>query len=107
MRSRPAPLLAIGIPALLLVIAGAFGQQRAPDIFQGRASQPNVPVNNTDKMIVQSFPPNGVMETAWKIEWDTELRHGLVIKNAWFKRSPTHDWMEVLGDTRVSELFVP
>jgi primary-amine oxidase len=108
MRLRPALFFSFGLLPLLLLIAGAFGQQRSPDAYQGRASQPVQPANNSkDKVLEQSFPPNGVMETAWKVEWDTELRHGLVIKNAWFKRSPTHDWMQVLGDTRVSELFVP
>jgi primary-amine oxidase len=107
MRSRLAVFLALGLPALLLMIAGAVGQQRTPDAYQGRGTQTAPVVNNKDKVIEQTFPPNGVMETAWKIEWDTELRHGLVLKNAWFKRSPKDAWLEVLGDTRVSELFVP
>src|SRR6516165_5806985 len=36
------------------------------------------------QVVEQTFPPNGVMETAWKVEWDTVRGYGLVIKNAWF-----------------------
>jgi primary-amine oxidase len=109
MRSGPYLFLGLGLPAALLLMTGASGQQRPQqEVNQPRPSQQAAPpVNNRDKIIEQSFPPNDVMETAWRVEWDTEIRHGLVIKNAWFKRSPKHPWMEVLGDTRVVELFVP
>ena len=109
MSSRSGLFLGLGVPALLLLIAGAFGQQRTPDAYQDRVNQIVPPALNPNKnhIIEQSFPPNDVMETAWKVEWDTEICHGLVIKNAWFKRSPQHDWMQVLGDSRVSELLVP
>ena len=61
--------------------------------------------------------------TAWKVEWDIEKRPvparlrwtgTLVpenvyfrIKQAWFRPGPTEDWIQVLNDARVSELFVP
>jgi primary-amine oxidase len=107
MRFRPA-LFGFGLPAMLMLIAGAFGQQRPEDIRKEAATQPSQPVAaGKTKTIEQSFPPNGIMETAWKVEWETVRRHGLVIKNAWFKRGPEHDWLQVLGDTRVAELFVP
>ncbi|HYV37071.1 MAG TPA: hypothetical protein VE988_15300 [Gemmataceae bacterium] len=109
MRFRPA-LFGFGVPSLLLVIAIAVGQQptRPPDKIQDRPKDGvQQPVRRGENIVEQIFPPNGIMETAWKVEWDTEIRHGLVIKNAWFKRSPEHDWMQVLGDARVCELFVP
>jgi primary-amine oxidase len=58
-------------------------------------------------VVEQTFPPNGPMETAWKVEWDTVRGYGLFIKNAWFKTGPGKEWLQVLGDARVADLFVP
>jgi primary-amine oxidase len=99
MRMRSALFLTFGLPALVLVIAGASGQQRDP-------KQPVLLAKET-KTIEQAFPSEGPLETAWRVEWDTMAGNGLFIKSAWFKRSPKHDWMQVLGDARVSEIFVP
>ncbi len=64
-------------------------------------------------------------QTAWKIEWDVEkrpvpkhLRTAFTqvkenvyfrIKDAWFRAGPTEkdEWIQVLEDARLSELFVP
>jgi Cu2+-containing amine oxidase len=101
--------VAIGA-AMLALLASAPGQQkddteRRPPIEKSPPAATVVVASS--KVAEQSFPPNGVMETAWKVEWDTAKGHGLIIKSAYFKRSPAHDWMQVLGDARVSELFVP
>jgi primary-amine oxidase len=110
MRFRTALFCGFGLPALFLVIAGAFGQHRPPqESYETRSIQilqPEPPKKN-DKTIEQNFPPNGAMETAWKVEWDTSTGYGLYIKSAWFKRGPQYDWLQVLGDARVSEIFVP
>ena len=34
-------------------------------------------------------------------------RPGLVISGAWFKTGPTADWFQVVGELRLSEIFVP
>jgi primary-amine oxidase len=106
-------LHAVGFPiaaagAGLLLIAGAFGQQLSPDNRPAPAIEKAEAAAEAEPHILQqSFPPNGVMETAWKVEWATQQCNGLLIKNAWYKRSPQHDWLQVLGEARVSELFVP
>ena len=46
-------------------------------------------------------------KTAWKIHWATQSGHGLYIQDAWFKKSPQEPWLQVLGDVRLSEMFVP
>jgi primary-amine oxidase len=109
MRFRSALLLGLGLPALLLVIAGAFGQQRSdpPDGQLTSAVEQGGKGKEQPRIVEQSFPPNGMPETSWKVEWTTQSGYGLIIKNAWFKRSPDHAWMQVLGDARVSEIFVP
>ncbi len=57
--------------------------------------------------IIQEFPTNDVMHTAWKVRWATATGFGLYIQDAWFKRSPKDAWLQVLGDARLSEMFVP
>jgi primary-amine oxidase len=57
--------------------------------------------------VVQTFPSNDVMQTAWKVHWGARRGNGLYIQDAWFKRGPKDDWMQVLGDCRLAEAFVP
>ena len=57
--------------------------------------------------IIQQFPSNDAMKTAWKVQWATATGYGLYIQEAWFKRDPKEPWMQVLGDARLSEMFVP
>ena len=65
-----------------------------------------VPTKPTNE-VVQAFPSNDVMQSAWKVRWATQSGHGLTIQDAWFKRGPQEPWMQVLGDARLAEMFVP
>ena len=74
----------------------------------------DAPAQNRDKKkpklpneIIQTFPTNDLPKTAWKINWATQSGHGLYIQDAWFKKSPKDPWLQVLGDVRLSEMFVP
>ncbi len=69
--------------------------------------------------------PTGTKDwrTAWKVEWQvekrpvperfrwagTQVRENVYfrIKQAWFKPAPSEEWIQVLNDARVSEIFVP
>jgi primary-amine oxidase len=57
--------------------------------------------------VVQEFPSNDVMQTAWKVHWATAKGFGLYLQDAWFKRGPKEPWMQVVGDARLAEMFVP
>ena len=57
--------------------------------------------------LIQTFPTNDVMQTAWKVHWATQRGNGIYLQDAWFKRSPSDPWMQVVGDCRLSEAFVP
>src|SRR5437016_5802235 len=70
------------------------------------------------KEIVLTFPLGAKNDrTAWKIRWAMEpyqierpgekggRRDLFCIKGAWFRAAPTADWLQVLGDARVSETF--
>jgi primary-amine oxidase len=69
--------------------------------------KPKIEQVANNHVVEQTFPPNGIMETAWKVEWDTVKGFGLIIKTAWFKTGPAADWMEVLGDARLADILVP
>src|SRR5947209_5706806 len=57
--------------------------------------------------LIQQFPTNDAMKTAWKVHWATASGFGLYIQGAWFKRDPKEPWLQVLGDARLAEMFVP
>jgi primary-amine oxidase len=103
---RALALVGLAIPLLLLALASAPGEQTPTQPSPMRPVTTSAPPAQA-KVIEQSFPPNGVMETAWKVEWDTARGWGLFIKSAWFKRGPNDEWMQVLGDARVADIFVP
>src|SRR5215207_769614 len=65
------------------------------------------PAKKPKNQVIQEFPSNDRPETAWKVHWATAIGYGLYIQDAWFKKSPDDEWMQVLGDARCSELFVP
>ncbi len=45
--------------------------------------------------------------TAWKVHFARGVHKGLYITGAWFKRDLSEDWIKVLNDARIAELFVP
>ena len=57
------------------------------------------------------FSESGGLEprkgTAWKVHYARGLHKGLYITGAWFKRDLGEDWIKILNDARVAELFVP
>ncbi|MBX9680334.1 MAG: hypothetical protein K2X38_16365 [Gemmataceae bacterium] len=50
--------------------------------------------------------PPEKQETAWFVRYVSDVRHGLRIESAWFKREK-QPWLKVLGDVRVSQIYVP
>ena len=45
--------------------------------------------------------------TAWKVHYARATHKGLYITGAWFKRDLNEDWIKILNDARIAELFVP
>ncbi len=95
-RSR---LLALTLLVVLMALAGFA----APPAVQNKEPEPNATPNE----VIQTFPSNDVMKTAWKVRWATTSGYGLTIQDAYFKRGPKDPWMQVLGDARLAEMFVP
>jgi hypothetical protein len=70
------------------------------------AGQPGLPAGLYE--IEQTYPVGGAMQTAWKVRYAAPVRgSGLTIAGAWFKTSPTAEWLKVLENIRLSEIFVP
>jgi primary-amine oxidase len=69
------------------------------------AGEPKTPALANE--IIQEFPTNDAMRSAWKVHWAVTKGHGLYIQDAFYKKSPTEPWMQVIGDLRLAEMFVP
>jgi len=70
-------------------------------------------VDPPSQEVIAEFPvgDSGGLEprkaTAWKVHFARGLHKGLYITGAWYKRHLGEDWIKVLKDARVAELFVP
>ena len=65
------------------------------------------PLKTDANETIIEFPTHAAMRTAWKVSWMTTNGFGLVIRGAWFKKAPKDPWFQVIGDARLSEMFVP
>ncbi len=101
-RYRLAMLLALG--ALALPSPSALAQRFFRP--QALADPPSQEVT-AEFLLSESGGAETRKGTAWKVHYARGLHRGLYITGAWFKRDLSEDWMKVLNDARVSELFVP
>jgi Cu2+-containing amine oxidase len=62
---------------------------------------------STPYLVEQAFPTSGPEETRWRICWQSQGKHGLVITAAFFRKSPSSPFMRVFWDARLGEIFVP
>lgn len=56
--------------------------------------------------IDQAFPTGGPEVTRWRLCWQVVNGPNLVITGAWFRPKPDAEWIKVLHDGRLSQLFV-
>src|SRR6266487_491736 len=63
--------------------------------------------NEMNRVIYQEFPARGPTETAWTIVWSELPARGLWIENAWFTPKPGAQPILVLGQSGLSNIFVP
>lgn len=58
--------------------------------------------------VIQEFKINNSIGTAWRVVWAEDANsYGLKIVEAYFKRTPTENWIKVLGEARISQVWVP
>jgi primary-amine oxidase len=104
--------LALGLGGTLLFLAGALAQpingkkDKQPD-----PDDPPAPAGPANQIVQEfpTFPTKDKDRTAWKVRYATMSGHGLVIQDAWFNRKAgdPKGWVQILGDARLSEAFVP
>ena len=74
-------------------------------------SSPCLPATTTalemNRLIYQEFPARGPTETAWKITWAEFGFRGLWIESASFRPKPSANFIQVLGQSGLSNIFVP
>jgi primary-amine oxidase len=111
---RYATCLLIGGALALMAVTGDAGnpgqppQKSEPGQPPQKGGPGQVPApQKVANEIIQEFPTNSNMETAWKVRYGTVRGYGVYITGAWFKRSPKDRWLQILGDARLSEMFVP
>jgi primary-amine oxidase len=57
--------------------------------------------------VVVNFPAAGPFLTQWDLCFEVAQQHGLVIRRASFRPSPSQPHVQVFSDARVAEIFVP
>ncbi|NNE98463.1 MAG: hypothetical protein HKN25_05520 [Pyrinomonadaceae bacterium] len=65
------------------------------------------PAGTPGNIVIQEFPPGAQMQTAWKVRFAHARGKGLYVTGAWFKKAPNEQWMRVLWDARLADIFVP
>ena len=97
-------------PVLFLALVR---DDRAPTASAQRFFRPPVLADPPSQEVIAEFlvSESGGVEprkgTAWKVHYARGLHKGLYITGAWFKRDLAEDWIKILNDARISELFVP
>jgi hypothetical protein len=94
----------LALVAWAIVPSSAFGQRFFRQ--QGLIDPPSQEVT-AEFVVGESGGIEPRKGTAWKVHVARGLHKGLYITGAWFKRDLAEDWIKILNDARVAELFVP
>jgi hypothetical protein len=100
-RSRAAALLA------LLLLEAAAPAALAQRFFRQALPDPPAQEVTAEFLVSESGGQDPRKGTAWKVHYARGLHRGLYITGAWFKRDLSEDWIKVINDARIAELFVP
>ncbi len=76
-------------------------------VFCLLASTPMAAQCSAPYFVEQRFPTVGTEETRWRVCWQNQGMHGLVITSAFIRKSPAAPFVRVFWDARLGEIFVP
>lgn len=79
----------------------------APKVVAIQVQAKTTPACSAPYYVEQAFPANGPSETRWLICWQTVAGNGLIITSAAFQKSTASSPVQLLGDARVADIFVP
>src|SRR6184192_737619 len=96
-------------PALLAVLVLTITSPTAPAqrSFRERLVDPPSQEVTAEFLVSESGGVEPRRGTAWKVHVARGLHRGLFVTGAWFKRDLGEDWIKILNDARMAELFVP
>ena len=86
--------------------SGGAGR-RAQRFFRPTLVDPPAQEATAEFLVSESGGQDPRKGTAWKVHFARGLHKGLYITGAWFKRDLGEDWIKILNDARIAELFVP
>jgi hypothetical protein len=91
----------------VLVLTGPRAALAQPSFFRSTLIDPPSQEITAEFLVSESGGLEPRKGTAWKVHYARGLHKGLYITGAWFKRDLSEDWIKVLNDARIAELFVP
>jgi primary-amine oxidase len=97
----------LGIFSLLLTSVVASPSALAQPFFRRTLIDPPSQEVTAEFLIGESGGLEPRKGTAWKVHFARGNHRGLYITGAWYKRNLTEDWIKILNDARLAELFVP
>ena len=91
----------------LLILDAAAPAAVAQRFFRPTLVDPPAQEATAEFLVSESGGQDPRKGTAWKVHFARGLHKGLYITGAWFKRDLGEDWIKILNDARIAELFVP
>jgi Cu2+-containing amine oxidase len=91
----------------LLALMSSSSSARAQRFFRAPLVDPPSQEVTAEFLLSESGGMEPRKGTAWKVHVARGLHKGLYITGAWFKRDLSEDWIKIINDARVAELFVP
>jgi hypothetical protein len=96
-----------GVLIAVLAIPGFSSVAHAQRFFPQSLADPPAQEVITEFLVSESGGLEPRKGTAWKVHYARGVHKGLYITGAWFKRELNEDWIKILNDARIAELFVP
>ena len=101
------PSYRAGALLALLILEAAAPAAVAQRFFRPTLVDPPAQEATAEFLVSESGGQDPRKGTAWKVHFARGLHKGLYITGAWFKRDLGEDWIKILNDARIAELFVP
>jgi hypothetical protein len=101
------PIRSGALLAFLFLADATSPDARAQLMFRRNLVDPPALEVTAEFLLSESGGQDPRKGTAWKVHYARGLHRGLYITGAWFKRDLGEDWIKVLNDARIAELFVP
>ena len=107
MPQSPAPVVRLSVAFLRFLLVPFFGILLSTNTRAQGLPDPPSQETTIEFVVGDNGGVSPRKGTAWKVHYARGLHKGLYITGAWFKRDLSEDWIKVLHDARIADLFVP